>query len=634
MGRALVVDDDRNVAQLIKEALNQVGYDVVMVESPSDAISEFEKKTFDVLISDWMMPLMNGIELVTTLKQKDPHLASILMTGYGSTKVVVDAFTRGKINYYLSKPFRIAELLETVSAALKERRISLSEIEFRNRLEREIKQATHNLNQKNILLKKQQAETENLYRQLMKRQEEIEETKDYLENLIESSLDAIISVNDRSRISFFSRGAEEMFGYRSVDAIDRPFHFLFKNRDSEPDRLLKMLSREKRIKHFETILISKSGQEIHTDISISQLLPLRREKGLLLIIKDITERIRLEEELKASNLVLEKLSITDGLTNLYNHRYFQKCLTEEFQRARRFNTSLSLIMLDLDDFKSVNDTHGHPVGDKVLMALSEVLKETVRGVDTPARYGGEEFAVILPQTDVEAALAVAARIKDKIGDTSSFREVLPDLHLTASLGLCGYPDPGVKSTEDLIRFADKALYLAKEIGKNRVVIGSSFGLIPIGKGERISASEKAEILNRVEARLRGAQNLREISDYLLGEIKTALYEPDNSPPCAIMLTDVDDSLVTIAEYKMSAEWKALFLHSSRKALEKRGLQIYRDPERSLAVSAFPMMETSAARGEKAVGVINTGVIPSDPDFFQELANRAAVFFLKANGKIH
>ena len=164
----------------------------------------------------------------------------------------------------------------------------------------------------------------------------------------------------------------------------------------------------------------------------------------------------------------KRLAITDELTDLFNYRYLQQRLDDEMGRADRYNKRLSLLMLDLDDFKRVNDVHGHIVGDQVLAEVGQLLKSTVREVDVVARYGGEEFAIILPETDASGAFIVAEKIREAISmhrfpDADGGRSI----HLTASIGLSSYPVHAYDK-ESLLRSADDAVYHAKETGKDRV----------------------------------------------------------------------------------------------------------------------------------------------------------------------
>ncbi len=156
-------------------------------------------------------------------------------------------------------------------------------------------------------------------------------------------------------------------------------------------------------------------------------------------------------------------SITDGLTSLYNHIYFKNRLAEELNRAQRKGTPCSLLMIDLDKLKQINDTYGHPVGDAAIRQVANVLKSLIRSGDTAARYGGEEFAVILPETPLSEAVLIADRLRSNI-----HRSPVPGLgHISASIGVAAYPYQA-NGLEALIEKADCALYVAKRSGRNRI----------------------------------------------------------------------------------------------------------------------------------------------------------------------
>ncbi len=163
---------------------------------------------------------------------------------------------------------------------------------------------------------------------------------------------------------------------------------------------------------------------------------------------------------------LKELSITDGLTGLYVYRYFNDALDREIIRSARYQQPLSLVMLDIDGFKKVNDSYGHLQGDEVLREIAQILKKICREVDVVARYGGEEFAVILPETEMEGAFILADRIRMVIKNYAfGTKENL--INLTASIGVASYPDIALTKL-DLIKQVDKALYRAKAEGKNKV----------------------------------------------------------------------------------------------------------------------------------------------------------------------
>lgn len=174
------------------------------------------------------------------------------------------------------------------------------------------------------------------------------------------------------------------------------------------------------------------------------------------------------EVTRADNRRLEELATTDALTRLLNRRALLERLHAEVDRARRFKSQLSLLMVDVDHFKSVNDRYGHLVGDSVLRQMGSLLTGLVRTIDVVARYGGEEFVVILPETASDGAVVFAERLRER-AERQSFDIGGPHpLHLTCSVGVATFPSPRVASTEDLFARADEALYRAKSSGRNQV----------------------------------------------------------------------------------------------------------------------------------------------------------------------
>jgi diguanylate cyclase (GGDEF)-like protein len=165
---------------------------------------------------------------------------------------------------------------------------------------------------------------------------------------------------------------------------------------------------------------------------------------------------------------MEELSITDELTKLYNRRFLNKELDEEWTRAKRYNRSFVSIMIDIDHFKRVNDNYGHPFGDFILMELAIIFKKIVRDSDKLFRYGGEEFFIILPETSPEAGKNLAERLRAEVECHSFFHSETP-LSLTISLGVAFFPTNAVKKAKDLIKIADKRLYEAKKLGRNIVI---------------------------------------------------------------------------------------------------------------------------------------------------------------------
>ncbi|MGH7459034.1 MAG: diguanylate cyclase [Longimicrobiaceae bacterium] len=196
-----------------------------------------------------------------------------------------------------------------------------------------------------------------------------------------------------------------------------------------------------------------------------------RVRSMLRIKRLQDELDEKNSQLEEANKKLRKLSITDGLTGLFNHRHVHELLHEEIERSKRTGESIAVVMADLDKFKEVNDSYGHPTGDVVLYETAEILRETAREIDMVGRYGGEEFIAILPDTDEEAAAHFAERVREGV-EEHLYRDESTEISMTISSGVAAFPSEVVKSARELLKWSDDALYEAKETGRNRVVRAS------------------------------------------------------------------------------------------------------------------------------------------------------------------
>lgn len=205
------------------------------------------------------------------------------------------------------------------------------------------------------------------------------------------------------------------------------------------------------------------------------LMPIKNAEGevdkVCIVVFDATDTAIYRTMHQAAMKKLEMVSRIDGLTQLFNRSHWQSRLSEEFSRAARYQTPLSLIMFDLDHFKKVNDTYGHLGGDAVLCNVARVVRSSLRENDIAGRYGGEEFGIILPNTPEAGAMIVAERIRASI-ESSPIPFEEREIKATSSLGVAEYR-PGVADCEELIAQADAALYRAKEGGRNRVILHST-----------------------------------------------------------------------------------------------------------------------------------------------------------------
>ncbi len=187
-----------------------------------------------------------------------------------------------------------------------------------------------------------------------------------------------------------------------------------------------------------------------------------------IVVAKTLERSRLRQKAEEGELY-KQMSRIDGLTELYNYTFFQQLLKTEVERAHRYGHQLSLLMIDIDNFKRYNDAYGHPAGDEALRKLARVMSRAVRGCDFIARYGGDEFVVVLPETDQFEAKTIGERLRSLVAQTKYDGSQEEESVITVSVGLATYPKDA-QSKEDLIKRADQALYRAKSKNRNNLCV--------------------------------------------------------------------------------------------------------------------------------------------------------------------
>lgn len=284
------------------------------------------------------------------------------------------------------------------------------------------------------------------------------------EAVVNNAYDGIITIDENQNVKLFNEAAQSMFGYNEKEVIGQP--------------LTKLLPEQYRNKHHGYVDgfkrsqvdsrpmqtrapvqgLRKDGSEFPIEVSISKI-RISDNIEYTAVIRDISEKNQLLKELILSSRI-------DPLTELYNRRYFIDLLNSEITRANRFMRSFSLLMLDIDHFKLINDNYGHSCGDIALVAFSNTLTTNIREVDTICRWGGEEFMILLPEISKENALMVAEKIRSNV---ESLETVYEDeqVKFTVSIGL-GYFSGDSIEVSNMISTVDKCLYKAKSTGRNKV----------------------------------------------------------------------------------------------------------------------------------------------------------------------
>lgn len=485
--KILVVDDSKVIRQKLSSVLTDAGYEVTMAEDGilGLEILNSDSADFDLLFLDIDMPNLSGLQVCRMLRNEPKYedFPIIMLTGRDQKKDMYWGKEAGA-TAYMTKPFKDEELLAKVSEVLK--------MSGGKAAQQDASEPNIAVDQdKDVLFKAGELQEIQLFKmslinkiyQISMSQQDLKETCSRIADIYSSVIDFdlatfLISDEENIKMFVFVKGPVTRKFFKAVkdgtrDEFENKFDEdlkwdLVEVDLSDPGQLIIKPGGAEVPKGFKTFLLESSGEAFG-------ILTLARGEGGEFSQDEISmcDIINSQSALVINNVrmyeKIKRFAVADGLTGLYNHRYFQEQLEKEYSRARRFNISLSMIMIDLDHFKQINDTYGHQQGDIILKGVAAIVKRCVRDIDLVARYGGEEFAIILPETPKKNAVVVAERIREAVAKTEFYAgDTL--LQVRASLGVSGHPDDDIKTRLDLVAKADKALYSAKEQGRDRVCL--------------------------------------------------------------------------------------------------------------------------------------------------------------------
>lgn len=491
----MVVDDEDYIRSSLSKMLERDGYDPVPAVSGEEALELIKSRPVDVILCDYKLTGINGIETIVEARKLLPDLASALITGMGTEQVIIDAFTKGRVDYYLMKPFTLHELTRVINMSLRAADLRRRERIFNEELRKKVEEATKELREKNRLLV---------------------------------------------------------------------------------------------VREREMALLNRMLKDEHG-----------RLKGL--------------------NEMLETLSITDELTGLYNFRHFTHRLTDEMVRAKRYDLSLSLLMMDLDNFKIVNDERGHLAGDETLKRVAEMLQSSSRSTDVAARYGGEEFAVILPEVGLEGAAFRAERLRQ------SLSEIVVESNgsrfsVTMSIGVASFDPRKTQTPHDLINAADQALYHAKRIGKNCVVVNRDGSLSAIGSENIMTEGQRDEIRHALYRFAKSANSPDEVVRFLIERLRDIFSAGASEPFMSLWMRDIGGTMTErgrIGSYRGSVTLDVM----AGRAMDVNS--VTQEETGAATVTCFPIRSADKEAKGKPLGVLIMNRSPSYPPFVTMLLDDMA-----------
>jgi two-component system cell cycle response regulator len=468
--KIIVADDDQALSRTLTWILKENGYEVVTVPNGEHLLDHLEQEQFDLLLLDIMMPKVDGLQLLEQVKGDPRHkdLPVLMISSMPPEEATVRSLGLGAADF-ISKPFRVRELLARVKAHLRVgRELNQARAEARSRSEMVdiLQEVTASL------------KPDEIYHILVRR----------VARGLRISKCSLVIANPGDEHGIVVAAYEnpmlrnlrvELKRYPEIQRALMTGQVVL-SKDVQTDDLYRDVRAE-----WEA-----EGHSVPTRSAIALPFTLRDQPAGIFFLRTTDEDPPLNQQdvefadqvIRAAVAALEKaydletavlgreqmkqLAETDPLTETYNRRALSEKLVQEMERANRYGTVLTCLMIDVDNFKKINDTYGHAVGDNVLRQLAGIFRREQRAVDVVARYGGEEFVILLPETAGSGARIFAERILRRVA-THDFGEGARPVHATISIGIASFPDDRVSDGESLLKLADTNLYKAKLDGRNR-----------------------------------------------------------------------------------------------------------------------------------------------------------------------
>ena len=480
-GNILLADDNRLVVKITSAILEDADYRVSVAWDGLEAINKAYTEHPDLIILDIEMPKINGYQVCRLLKDDEftREIPVIMLTGRDQQTDMFWGLKTGA-DAYVTKGFKPEQLLTVIGEqmeASRSTRAGQKKVEAPAKLldeagvfSRVIDLLDSKLFESTILNELGSlASLSQDYRQT------VGAVLGILARVVGNSVGLVLMFEEEDSIIQLSRPVSAgILEEVKRQALEYAAGYAWEIRN--PERIEVIVLGEENLREAGTAQ-DRSFSHIHVPLTaqkkvigllmVSHYASPAFNRDAQMVLKLVQNQVTIVVDNARLYEAARQLAITDGLTKIYNHRFFQELFEKEYKRSDRYNTVFSMVMLDIDHFKRINDTYGHLCGDEILKGLATLIKSCLRSMDVVARYGGEEFAILLPETNGPEAVQTAERIRRAVEETA-FMGTEQGLKITVSQGVATYPSPDVHDRFDIIAKADEALYEAKESGRNRV----------------------------------------------------------------------------------------------------------------------------------------------------------------------
>ncbi len=452
----LTIDDEEDIRDSFRLFLEDFDFQVLEAENGRDGLEIFHREQPDLVLCDLRMPEVDGLEVLEHIKQTSPDTPVVVVSGTGIIGDAIDAIHKGAWNYLLKPIQDMSVLLHAINQAIERSRLIVENRIYQENLEEEVtkrtealQKAVKDLNQSHLNLK----HSEEKYR-----------------SIFENLQDVYLEIDGDGKIIEISPSISKISSYNRHDILNKNITNLFPD-SLQREYLFRRLRDEDRLIDFEIELSDKNGNNIPCSLNATYQQDLVAGSNKICgTLRDVTERKEAEEQ-------IEYLAYYDALTDLPNRRLLLNRLEQIISRVRRYGHFGAMLYLDLDRFKNINDSLGHPIGDALLKEVARRLTLDLRNEDTVSRLGGDEFVVLLSDLgdNENVAIAMAQNKAEQIKSNLAkvYKIADHELHISPSIGVAMFPSSELPTEQtesgiDILRFADTAMYRAKEDGRDTI----------------------------------------------------------------------------------------------------------------------------------------------------------------------